>query len=445
MTVSETHTSDTAPLSLQQEFLCMFDKGDEVGPFGPGYHHVDAWRIRGRVDTGTLRAALLDVVERHEALRTTVVRGEKDRHQKVLPASPPNLEERDLDGDGDRYARIQSLLNELEAERFDARQNPLLRAVLARFDDTDSVLLVDAHHCAIDSWSMQLIMRDLAARYAIRSGQPWPALPEVPQYRDYATAQLAGDSSAALEYWQDNLAGAEIVTLETDQPRSAEDWPDTSWYRTITDGGARAATERVAAATRSSPFMVLLAAFKVLVRRMTGEDDVVIPTFLPGRSEARFQHTVGSFFNFVPLRTNLAGAATFGEVVARVRATCMAAYTRELPLAQVLGVAPELMAPAMADDRAPFVFQVIQPPFTMAGERIGDLEYTAIWRREVSQPIGSYVPDGMAWCLHLGPSEDIIANIAYTRGLFEDDRMQSLVTEYLAVLEQVTADPDAPL
>jgi hypothetical protein len=267
----------------------------------------------------------------------------------------------------------------------------------------------------------------------------------VPQYRDYAASQLTADNSTALEYWRDRLRGAEITTIPTDQARSADSWPETSWYRATTEAEARAATERVAAATRSSSFMVLLAAFTVLMRRKTGADDIVIPTFLPGRTEARFQHTVGSFFNFVPLRTNLAGATTFREVVTRVRATCMAAYTREVPLAQVLGVAPDLMAPAMADDRAPVVFQVIQPPFTLEGERIGALEYTAVWRREISQPVGSYVPDGMAWCLHLGPSDDILANIGYTRGLFTDDRLRALVTEYLAVLREVTTDLDGPV
>lgn len=445
MTISDTRAVDTGPLSLQQEFLCMFDKGDDVGPFGPRYHHVDAWRIRGTVDTDVLAAALLDVVARHEALRTTVVRGADERFQKVLPPSAPSLELRELEPTGDRYARIQSLLNELEAGTFESTSNPLLRAVLARFDDTDSVLLVDAHHCAIDSWSMQLIIRDLAARYAVRQGHTSEELPEVPQYRDYAARQLDEDNTAALEYWRNRLQGAKIVTIPTDRPRSAGSWPETSWYRATTEAESRTAAESAAAATRSSPFMVLLAAFTVLMRQKTGEDDIVVPTFLPGRTESRFQHTVGSFFNFVPLRTNLAGATTFRDVIARVRTTCMEAYTHEIPLAQVLGVAPELMAPAVADDRAPFVFQVIQPPFTLAGERIGDLEYTAIWRREVSQPVGSYVPDGMAWCLHLGPSEDILANIAYTRGLFSDDRMRALVTEYLTLLGRLTTDIDAPL
>jgi hypothetical protein len=443
--------TDRAPLSLQQEFLCLFDKGDEVGPFGPRYHHVDGWRIRGRIDIEALREALHDVVVRHEALRTTIVRGTEERYQAILPPSAPGLVVRELTGIAPdaRELGLQELLNELEAETFGSGENPLLKAILGRFDDEDAVLVLDAHHAAIDSWSMQLIIRDLATSYAARKGHTGQNLPEFRQYRAYAADQLAGSTGesvqAAREYWRTKLSGARITCVPTDQPCSADFWPDTSWYRFATDTGLRAKTEELAAATRSSPFMVLLGAFTVLLHRMTGETDIVVPTFMPGRDKARFQDTVGSFFNFVPLRTDLAGAGSFREVLGRVRKTCVEAYSRELPLLLLLQEVPELMAPAMEDDRAPVVFQVVQPPLVLERELIGDLEYTAIWRRELSQDVGSYVPDGMLWCLHLGPAEDILANLAFTSGLFRDDRMRGMAAEFFEVLTEIVTAPDAPL
>ncbi|WP_410655427.1 condensation domain-containing protein [Amycolatopsis sp. lyj-112] len=454
MSITETAApaaTDRAPLSLQQEFLCLFDKGNEVGPYGPRYHHVEAWRIRGRVDIDTLRAALHDVVVRHEALRTTVVRGTEDRYQVIQAATSPRLEVRELTGvDPDaRELVFQDLLNELEADTFGSDESPLLRALLGRFDDDDAVLILDGHHAAVDSWSMQVVVRDLAAAYAARKGYPGHDLPEARQYREFVDEQLAGIGNErvqkAREYWRNKLSGARITTVTTDLPKSSGEWADTSWYRFVTDAELRAKTEELAVATRSSQFMILLGAFTVLLHKMTGENDIVVPTFMPGREKARFQDTVGSFFNFIPLRTDLSGAETFRDVIGRVRETCMEAYSRELPLLHLLQEAPELMATAMEDDRAPVVFQVVQPPLVLEAELVGDLEYTAIWRRELSQDVGCYVPDGMLWCLHLGPTEDILANLAFTKGLFRDSRMSEMAAEFFEVLRQVVTEPDAPL
>ncbi|MEV7008168.1 condensation domain-containing protein [Streptosporangium sp. NPDC051022] len=450
-----THVPDAsrarAPLSLQQEFLRLFDRGEGVGAFGPRYHHVDGWHVRGRIDVGTLQAALDDVVARHEALRTSLVRDEDGWYQGILPPGPSSLLVRDLPeaaGD-DRDRRVQELLNEVEAGTFDPRRQPLLRAILVRFGDRDALLMLNAHHLAIDSWSMQLILRDLAARYAARRGHAVPALPRARQYREYAADQLAGSADAAVlaarEYWREKLRGARLLAMPTDLPRSAGSWETTSWHRVSTGEDLRAATARFAAATRSSPFMVLLAAYKVLLHEMTGTTDIVVPTFTPGRNEARFQDTVGSFFNFVPLRTDLAGCRTFRDVVGRVRATCVEAYANEIPLLHVLAEAPELMAPALGDDLAPWVFQVVQPPLQMDGELIGDLEYSAIWRRELSQETGSYVPDGMLWCLHLGPSGGLLANLAFSRGLIREDRVGELAAEFFRTLGAGISDPDGPL
>ncbi|WP_208325829.1 condensation domain-containing protein [Amycolatopsis arida] len=426
----------------------MFDKGDEVGIFGPRYVHVDGWRIRGRVDIRTLQAALNDVVTRHESLRTAVVRDQQEGYQVVAPPSPPLLRVRELRDVVDHERRIQELLNEEEYREFSPQREVLLEATLVRFADDDNLLLLTAHHTATDAWSMPLIIRDLAACYAARKGHRPAALPEPSQYRDYVAHQLA-DSSRSLrvarEYWRDKLTGAEILALPTDQPRSAGDWAEASWLRFATEPERRAATVRTAARLRSSPFMILLAAYKVMLHRATGATDIVVPTFTPGRNEAIFQNSVGSFVNFLPLRTDVSGCRTFSDVVKQVRVTCMEAYQHEIPLAHILSEAPDLMNPAMRDDRAPCVFQVVQPPLLKDRELIGDLEYSAIWRRELSQPVGSYIPDGMLWCLHLGPTNDILANIAYSRGLFDDDRVERSAAEFISLLGELAADPEVRL
>ncbi|MGN9910206.1 condensation domain-containing protein [Phytohabitans sp. LJ34] len=442
-------TSHDLPLSLQQEFLLLFDTGDATGPFGPHYLIGEGWRVHGRVDVDALGRALADVVGRHEALRTSVLRG-GEHGQRVLDPAPPAVEVRDLSGvdPADRDRRAEELINEIEAGTLAVHDLPLLRVTLGRFDETDSVLILTTHHSAADAWSMQVILRDLAHCYAERAAGREPAPSTAPQYREYIATQHAEAESPRLEaaraYWRDKLAGARIMVIPVDRTPDPDTTPTTTWQRFVTDAQLRSATTALAADTHTSPFMVLLAAFYVMASRWTGSDDVTVPTFTPGRGHGRFQETVGSFFNFVPLRTDLSGAATFRDVVARTRATCLGAYSHEVPLLHVLQEAPELMA-SVAPGVAPCLFQVIQPPFVMERERVGDLEYTAIWRRVISQPVGSDMPDGMLWSLHLGPSDDIVGALGFSAHLFEQKTVDVFVERYLTLLSTLLSRPDAQL
>ncbi|GAA3500024.1 hypothetical protein GCM10019016_071290 [Streptomyces prasinosporus] len=442
------------PLSVQQEFLCLWDKGDDMGPFGPRFHIVDGWRVRGRIDADLLRAALDDVVVRHEALRTTVVRDAERRHQRILPPAPVPLEIRDLSAPGaddaeDRHLRCEELLNEIAADTIGVRRMPLLRAVLGRFDDEDSVLALIAHHTAVDAWSMQVILRDLATLYAVRAGAGVAPPQPAPQYREYARWQRSEEARtaelSARAYWRDRLDGARALALPTDRPRSAAPDFSTSWYRFGWGEGLCEEVTRLAAGTRSSAFIVLLAAFNVFLHRRTGDTDIVVPTFTPGRTQARFQEAVGSFFNFLPLRTDLTGCATFRDVVERTREVCLDAYTREIPLAHVLEEAPGLMEEVSVDGLASCVFQVIQTPFTMTGERIGPLAYEAVRRKVLSQTVGSDIPDGTLLCLEISPAGELIGEMGFSSNLYDEGTVRDLVAGLRDVLSALVAAPDAPL
>ncbi|GAA0400255.1 hypothetical protein GCM10009530_60090 [Microbispora corallina] len=452
MTVSETAhapAGERIPLSVQQEFLCMWDKGDDMGPFGPRYHIVDGWRIGGELDLDTLRAALDDVVARHEALRTTVVRD--DRYQRILPPSPVPLTVLDLPGVDPslRDLRTEELLNDIAAGTISVRELPLLRAVLGRFDERDAVLALIAHHTAADAWSMQLIMRDLAACYGARLAGAAPDLPEPAQYREYAAWQRerlsAASTATARDYWRERLRDARALALPTDRLRSQEPEFSTAWYRFSYGPELRTALTGVAARTRSSPFMVLLAAFAVFVHRTIGTTDVVVPTFTPGRDQAQFQDAVGSFFNCLPLRVDLSGCATFADVVARTRSACLSAYSREIPLAQVLGEAPELMSLTAVDGLASCVFQVIQTPHMMERDRVGDLEFSAVRRRMLAQTVGSDIPDGTLLCLELDSTGDLIGELGYSSNLYDKSTAMRIVAELGEVLRDVLGAPAAPL
>lgn len=445
--------TDRIPLSPTQDFLRMFDQGDDAGPFGPRYNMVVGWRIRGAIDVPTLRLALEDVVARHDSLRSVIVRdADGTAYQEIRLPSPARLEVRNLPrAEGDtRDLRAEELLGEVEAGSYDVRVLPHLRAVLGRFDESDAVLALIVHHTASDGWSMQLLMRDIAHFYARRRGHETPDLPAVRPYWEYATAQRrvsAGpEAAAAREFWRERLRGARILGLRTDHPRSAGLSKASPVYRFAIPADVASAVERLARRTHSSPFMVLMAAYNVLMHQLTGATDLVIPTLASGRTQPEYQETVGPFFNFVPLRTRIPADATFHEVTAATRATCLEAISYDVPFTQILQVAPELMGPLAEDDLAACAFQVWQFSTVLDHETIGDLEYTDVRSRVLSQHDGTDIPDGALLTLDLDPSGTIYGNLAYNSNLYDEATMVDLVTAYARILRNAAvASPDSPI
>jgi len=437
------------PLSLQQEFLRMVDHGDGTGPFGPRYTIVGGWRIVGELDVDTLQGALDDVVARHEALRTSIVLDDGDPHQRICPPSSPDLAVSDLAGrdQGDRELAAEEFLNEIESGVFGADEMPLLRMVLGRFDHRDAVLVLVAHHTAVDGWSAQLVMRDLAACYAARRERRPPDVPEVRQLREYVAWQHANaagpEVTAARAFWRENLRGARVVGIPTDRPRPAEGQFVTGWHRFLLEDDLKSATLALASETRGSPFMVLLAAYLTYLGEQTGATDLVVPTFTPGRHPAWVQNTVGSFYNLLPLRTDISGCRSLRDVVTRVRATCIAAYAHEIPFIQIMEEAPDLMASVIEPNAACCVFQVVQSPFMMGGdgEQVGDLRYVAMRRRLVSAAVGSQLPDGALWALELHPAGGIVGKVGYTTNLFDESTITRTVAEFRRVLRDTVAGP----
>src|ERR1700678_1573534 len=446
-TVTQT---ERAPLSLNQEFVVLFDSGGEDGPFGPHYHIVEAWRVSGPVDADALRRALRDVVERHEALRTVIVRDGDDKYQAIYPATTPELTVRALPAvpGKTRDQQAQDLIRELENGTIDAEQPPLIKAVLARFDNQDSVLALMTHHIATDGWSVRVIIRDLVNRYAAQKGFDVPALPDAPQYREFAAwSREAPDAqpAGAIEYWRKTLSDALISAVPTDFARSAGVPATTGAHRFAIPADLASAAAKLASATRSTTAIVLLAAYQVVMERKLKSKDIIVATFTPGRGGRMFQDTVGSFFHFIPLRTDLTGCTTFREVLERTRRTCLDAYSRDIPSLHIFGLAPQLMGPAMTDTTAAAVFQVFPDPVLLADNTPGDLKFVEISREPLDQQRTSAMPDGILWTLSNAPSGDMIGAITFKRSIFGDETISAMAQEFSEVLTQVLPAPDAPL
>ncbi|HWU11089.1 MAG TPA: condensation domain-containing protein [Streptomyces sp.] len=443
------------PLTLNQQFVCLFDPEGEHGPLGSWYHITHAWWLDGSVDQAVLERSLADVVERHAALRTVLVAGpdEAGYLQEVRPASAPELLLRDLThtADAARESAAEELLTELEATPLDGRQTPLLRAVLARFSPDRSLLALTVHHTAADGWSVRALVRDLSQCYAARAAGHAPEPYDAAAYGDFALWQQGDDAGKdveeALPYWRETLADTRVTVMPTDHPRSRTDRPDTSAiHRFALPADTSDRIRALANEARCTHFMVLYAAYGLLMRGPTGTTDVVVPTFTPGRfGDGRFDRTVGSFFNFLPLRIDHLGCRDFRDLLRRTRTACARGYTNDIPTLHIFGALPTLMADAVLEDRAPCVFQGFSFPELLDGERVGPLGYTELRGRTRSQPLGPDVPDGALWTLELDPAGPITGSVQYRTRLFDAATVESWTASYTALLDTVTAAPDGPL
>ncbi|MEV4118595.1 condensation domain-containing protein [Micromonospora sp. NPDC049645] len=448
--ITGTDATGTIPLSLNQEFVDVFDHGSDDGPFGYRYHVVDAWRVTGGpVDLAALRDALHDVVERHEALRTRIVGEAGKRCQEISPPGPVRVEVRDFPEtpEESRAARAEALRREVEDETFGADESPALRAVLARFDDQDAVLALMIHHIVSDGMSMDVVIRDLANLYAARTGHTVPTLPKAPQYREFSDWQRDGagaGTEAARDYWRRKLDGALFTALPTDIPRSANLPESTAAHRFLIPQDVMSNIDQLSRTHRTTRFMALVAMYQLLVHRLTGATDVVIATFTPGRGGQLFEDTVGPLFNFLPLRTDLAGCASFGELLKRTRRTCLEAFEHEIPILQIFGQAPELMRTAASDNAAAAVFQAL-PDQRQYVEAPGDLRYGRIPRMMGPQARKSSVPDGALWTLTREPSGDASVCLDFKRNLFREETIVSMAENFQEIARKFSSSPDASL
>ncbi|HET6209456.1 MAG TPA: condensation domain-containing protein, partial [Jatrophihabitans sp.] len=440
------------PLSFNQEFFCDLGvEAGDAGSFGERHTLVGGWRLTGAVDEAALQQALDDVVERHEILRTSIQHEHEPRYQLVHPPSPASLEVRALAPSAvlSRDYQCEQLLTEIEALAFDVNDLPLVRAVLGRFDNRDAVLVVSLHHIAVDAWSLQVVARDLALCYARRRGFELP-LPELHQYREFCVQQRRAAESPntqpARDYWRTALDGARIFELPTQPP--AELAPGASNYAMqsfVISGELSRAIVGYAQQTGTSPYMVMLSAFYLLARELTGGSDLVVPTLTTGRHNVTFHNTVGPFLNFLPIRTDITGCQTFAEVVARTRTNCVQAYSNEIPFECIEPEAPLLFEGVGLTGGTQMSFEMLQAPPAASDELIGDLRYAEIHRRLLFEGDCADLPAGMLWALSVVSPDEIIGAIQFKRSEFSGHAVADLVSAYSRVLRQSVSAPDEPL
>jgi non-ribosomal peptide synthetase component F len=230
------------------------------------------------------------------------------------------------------------------------------------------------------------------------------------------------------------------LALPADQVLPAGAADPYSVHRFMIDAELAGATAALARSTRSSLFIVLLAAFNLFACQLTGATDLTVPIFTSGRAEDRVRDSVGPFYNFLPVRTDLAGCASFLDVLARTRASCLNAYAQDMPFALIAAEAGDLMGPCREENLEVAAFEML-PPRPAGGERAGDIAYAEIRDRTSSQPVGATTPRGMLWALDQLHSGEIVGSVRFSRHRFREGTIPALVAQYRRVLAASVANP----
>ncbi|HSF38965.1 MAG TPA: non-ribosomal peptide synthase/polyketide synthase [Thermoanaerobaculia bacterium] len=438
--VTDDRGRDFAPSYAQQRLWFL----DQLEPGNPFYTNLFGVRLTGRLEAGTLAKALSEIVRRHEVLRTTLPAIAGRPVQRIAPPRPVRLPLTDLSGCGAEVAEqeLQAWSREEALRPFDLTRGPLLRAALFRLAPEQHVVFLTLHHIVIDAWSIGLLVREMAKLYqAFAAGQD-SSLPELPiQYADFAEWQRDWMQGEVLEehlaYWKRHLVGSwKPLELSADRPR-----PDRLSYRGawIKLPIAAATSQRIVALSRRegvTPFMTLLAAFDLLMARLSGQEDVVVGMTVANRTRAEIENLIGFFVNLLPLRVDLSGAPTFRDLLQRVREASLGAQAhQDLPFDKLV----EAVRPERSAGEAPLfriVFGVQNTP--QESLDLPGLQLSAFGRQEETVRF-----DLTVWVFETETGFSV--QWSYSTELFDESTIRLLHDRFAQLLESITERPDAEI
>ena len=340
-----------------------------------------------------------------------------------------------------REAELKIRIDEEALQPFKLDSGPLLRCWLWRLASDEHVLMLSMHHVVSDGWSMGVLFRELAALYAaFCRGQPNPLPALSVQYADFAVWQrqhLSGERlQAQLDYWKQQLEGIGTLQLPTDRPRPAvQTHSGVHSYITL-DRELSGELEKVTRQQGATPFMVLLAAFTLLLKRYSGQDEIVVGSPIANRNHRGIEDLVGFFVNSLVLRSDLSGDPSFVELLERVKTASLEAYAhQDLPFELLV----DELQPQRDRSRNP-LFQVM---FVVqnASDQSLSLQGLSLERMPLDVKTTHFDLEFHAW----QEADQLKLKIAYNTDLFNADTIERLFAHYQALLAEIVSDPSRPI
>jgi acyl transferase domain-containing protein len=430
------------PLSYAQERLWLTSR---LAPDSPMYNLPAIVRLKGPLDVAALERSFNEVIRRHEILRTAFpFAGDRATQsiarfeERPLPVS--DLGDRPAD---EREAHAERLIGSLARKPFDLSRGPLHRVALIRLSPTDHIVAVVMHHMISDAWSMNLLFGELGEFYkSFVEARPFAPRDLPIQYADYAHWQrrwLEGETlRSMLAYWRQKLGGAPAALR---LPTLAER-PERRSFRGARHSfslskGLSAELSALSREEGCTLYMTLLAAFKTLLFRLTGQDDIVIGAPIAGRNRPETENLIGCFINTLALRTDLSGNPRFRDLLHRVRETTLAAYSRQdLPfekLLEALRIERSLSHMPLTQALFDFINTPAAPTLDLPGLTLQSMPV------EINTAKNDLVID-----MWEGP-DGLAGSVEYSTDLFDGAAIERMTQGYASLLRSVVSQPDARL
>jgi len=426
------------PLTEPQfEILLAARLGDDVSC---AFNEAVALHLRGPLDPQALRDSLTQLVARHDALRARFEPG-RDSF-RVCDPFPLDVPVADLSdrSEVDQAAELRTLVREDASRTFDLATGPLVRARLVKRTSTDHTLLFTSHHIVFDGWSSTVLLGELAALYAARLAGTEPTLPPAPSFRQYALDQQQWKRSAeraAVEAWWVARFADPVTPLElpTDRPRGAVKSSSGDTVRRLVGAAGYQRIKKFGAQQGCTLFVTLLAGFKTLIHRLSGQADIVVGIPAAGQSLLANSALVGQGVNFLPLRTSFEGAPAVNALLKAVRGTTLDAYDHQSytfgSLVQKLGLR-----------RDPSRLPLVEVQFNLEKDGAG-LAFPGL-TAEVDPCPKSFVNFDLF--LNVIESDDgLTLDCDYNTDLFDRATVERWLGHFESLMEAMAADPPRPV
>jgi amino acid adenylation domain-containing protein/non-ribosomal peptide synthase protein (TIGR01720 family) len=426
---------DVVPLSYQQQRLWLLYQLE--GP-SPTYNIPLVLRLTGDLDTDALRAALGDLVDRHEVLRTVYPAVDGVARQHVLADAAPELPVVSI-----AESDVDDAVTEAVRHAFDLATEPPLRATVFTTGPGWHVLAMVVHHIAADGWSLAPLGAELAAAYTARRGGEAPQWTPLPvQYADYAVWQRdllgdAGDTDSVhaqqLDYWRTALVGIpERIALPTDRPYPPESTHRGGLVTFAWDAQLRDAMATVAREGDASMYMVVNAALAALLTRLGAGTDVPIGAAVAGRTDQATEGLVGFFTNTLVVRTDTSGAPAFTDLLARVRERSLDAFANQ-------DISFESLVDALAPSRSMAHHPLCQVLLAWQNTPDAALTLPGVTAEPVVAETGAARMD-LVFSL-TETATGIEGGIEYNTDVFDEQTVLAILARLRRMLAAVTADP----
>ncbi len=420
--------SQFAPLSFSQQRLWFLE---QLVPGSSVYNMHDAVRIRGAIDPQLLQKALSRIVQRHESLRTTFTRKDGEPMQMIQTSREVDLP---IESVSDEQ-RAEEIAREETIRPFDLETGPLFRVRLIRLNKEDHILLWTMHHIISDGWSLGLIIKEVTTLLqAYSQNLPDPLPPLSIQYSDFSVWQKEWLRGAILDkqiaYWKEELAGDfPPLTLPIDYPRPAM----------LSNKGARKLVSypaeliekltQVSTQEEATLFMVLLAAWKLLLHRYSDADTIFIGVPVANRNRVELSDLIGFFANTLVIRSELHSDLPFLDLLAQIKKKSLAAYQhQDIPFERLI----EILQPKRELNTSAF-FQVM---FVLQNQPIPKVDEPGLKIEPMEIHNGTCKFD-----LLLNIYENQVG-IEYNAELFSEHTIEAMLHHYQAVLETIAANPN---